>query len=197
MKNINEIRRDNLIFILEKYYDGRQKALADALGFAPNIISRYLSSSDLKSHRNISDAVARKIEHVTRVQKYWMDTDHYNRPAESTDDIYSPTEIGAILADNISTFMLTDGVKSQTQLSVKSGLGQSTINRIVKNETSATVDSVDSIAKALGRKAYELLIPSNDTDVIKYDQKRYAALSPAEKEQIQDFIEFIINKNRQ
>lgn len=196
MKDINEVRKDNLIFVLEKYYDGKQNTLADALGCAPNIISRYLSSPSLKSHRNVSNAVARKIEYITRMQKYWMDADHYNQQDENTEDIYSPTEIGAILADNISTFMLTNGIKSQTQLSAKSKLGQSTINRIIKNETSATVDSVDSIAKGLRCKAYELLIPSDDTNIIRYDQKRYATLSPAEKEQIEDFIEFIIGRSK-
>lgn len=115
------------------------------------------------------------------MQKYWMDADHYNQQDENTENVYSPTEIGTILADNISTFMLTNGIKSQTQLSAKSKLGQSTINRIIKNETSATVDSVDSIAKGLGCKAYELLIPSDDTNIIRYDQKRYATLSPQKK----------------
>ncbi|KOO18114.1 DNA-binding protein [Morganella morganii] len=196
MKDINEVRKDNLIFVLEKYYDGKQNALADALGCAPNIISRYLSSSSLKSHRNISNAVARKIEYTTRMQKSWMDADHYNQQDKNTEDVYSPTEIGAILADNINTFMLTNGIKSQTQLSAKSKLGQSTINRIIKNETSATVDSVDFIAKGLGCKAYELLIPSDDTNIIRYDQKQYATLSPAEKEQIEDFIEFIIGRSK-
>ncbi|WP_245677412.1 hypothetical protein [Candidatus Arsenophonus triatominarum] len=33
------------------------------------------------------------------------------------------------------------------------------MNRIVKNEASATIDSLEAIAKALGRKPYELMLP--------------------------------------
>ncbi|XTD83106.1 hypothetical protein AB8849_07970 [Proteus vulgaris] len=51
MKSIAEIRKDNLIYIIERYYNGKQKLLADALGVAPSMISRYLSPKDLKSHR--------------------------------------------------------------------------------------------------------------------------------------------------
>ncbi|MEX5486440.1 hypothetical protein IC611_15105 [Proteus mirabilis] len=48
MKSIAEIRKDNLIYIIERYYNGKQKLLADALGVAPSMISRYLSPKDLK-----------------------------------------------------------------------------------------------------------------------------------------------------
>nr|WP_230085756.1 helix-turn-helix transcriptional regulator [Providencia huaxiensis] len=91
--------------------------------------------------------------------------------------------------------MLIDGIKSQAQLSVSSGLGQATVNRIIKNESSATIDSVAAIANALGRKPYELLMSKDDEDVLHYDHKKFAALPDNEKEKIQDFIEFIISKN--
>nr|WP_255426011.1 helix-turn-helix transcriptional regulator [Providencia sp. JUb39] len=91
--------------------------------------------------------------------------------------------------------MLVDGIKSQAQLSVSSGLGQATVNRIIKNESSATIDSVAAIANALGRKPYELLMSKDDEDVLHYDHKKFAALPDNEKEKIQDFIEFIISKN--
>lgn len=197
MKSISDIRKDNLIFVIERYYDGKQKNLANVLGCAPNVISRYLSSSDLKSHRDLSDPIARKIEYLTKLPKYYMDKDHLNTPAELIADELSrsPTDIGRVLGDNITTFMLVDGFKSQAQLSVKSGLGQATINRIIKNESSATIDSVASIASALGRKPYELLMSKEDDDILHYDHKKFSALPWNEKEKIQDFIEFIISKN--
>ncbi|MEX5763453.1 hypothetical protein AB6H12_14455 [Proteus mirabilis] len=37
MKSIAEIRKDNLIYIIERYYNGKQKLLADALGVAPSM----------------------------------------------------------------------------------------------------------------------------------------------------------------
>ncbi|EJD6539131.1 helix-turn-helix transcriptional regulator [Providencia rettgeri] len=197
MKSIQDIRRDNLVFVIEKHYEGKQKSLAAALGCAPNVISRYLMSSDMKSHRSLSDPIARKIEHLTKLPKYYMDKDHLNVPAEQIADELArqPTDIGRILGDNITTYMMIDGFKSQAQLSVKSGLGQATVNRIIKNESSATVDSVAAIADALGRKPYELLMSKDDEDVLHYDHKKFAALPLCEKEKIQDFIEFIISKN--
>lgn len=159
MKSIAEIRKDNLIYIIERYYNGKQKLLADALGVAPSMISRYLSPKDLKSHRELTDPMSRKIEYVTRISKYWMDVDHLKEGhAESEKEEYIPTEIGKILSDNITTFMLNDGIKSRVKLSVDSGLAQSTVNRIINCEASATAESIDAIAKAMGRQAYELLI---------------------------------------
>lgn len=197
MKSIKDIRKDNLIYVIEKHYDGKQKNLADVLGCAPNVISRYLSADGLKSHRDLSEPVARKIEYLTRLPKYWMDKDHLSTPAEgiSNELERAPTAIGQILGDNITTYMMVDGIKSQAQLSVKSGLGQSTINRIIKNETSATVDSLEAVANALGRKPYELLMSPQDDDILHYDHKKFAELPWNEKEKIQDFIEFVIQKN--
>ncbi|WP_334470414.1 helix-turn-helix domain-containing protein [Arsenophonus sp. PmNCSU2021_1] len=194
MKSIRDIRRDNLVYILEKYYEGKQNRLSEKLECAPNVISRYLSSSDLKSHRDISDPIARKIEYITRLPKYWMDSDHLAGNLEETGSERANTVIGKIVSDNLTTFMMIDGVKSQAQLSVKSKLGQSTINRIVKNESSATIDSLEAIAKALGRKPYELMLPPNDNNVLKYDHKKFAELPWSAKEEIQDFIEFVIHK---
>ncbi|MGR6439436.1 hypothetical protein ACU42Y_14405 [Proteus mirabilis] len=92
MKSIAEIRKDNLIYIIERYYNGKQKLLADALGVAPSIISRYLSPKDLKSHRELTNPMSRKIEYVTRISKYWMDVDHLKEGhAESEkEDIFQP-----------------------------------------------------------------------------------------------------------
>ncbi|MBI6529865.1 XRE family transcriptional regulator [Proteus vulgaris] len=196
MRSIAEIRKNNLIYILEHHYKGKQKKLAEALGVAPSMISRYLSPKDLKSHRELTDPMSRKIEYITKISKYWMDIDHLKEGyAESEKEEYIPTEIGNILSDNISTFMLNDGIKSRIKLSVDSGLAQSTVNRIINCESSATAESIDAIAKAMDRQAYELLIPKNDKGVINYDRKAYSKLPLSEQISIQNFIEFIIYKN--
>lgn len=62
-------------------------------------------------------------------------------------------------------------------------------------EASATAESIDAIAKAMGRQAYELLIPKNDKGAIYYDRKAYSKLPLSEQISIQNFIEFIIYKN--
>ncbi|NBM55622.1 XRE family transcriptional regulator [Proteus sp. G2669] len=196
VRSIAEIRRDNLIYIIERYYNGKQKLLADALGVAPSMISRYLSPKGLKSHRELTDPMSRKVEYVTRISKYWMDVDHLKEGhAGSEKEEYIPTEIGKILSDNITTFMLNDGIKSRVKLSVDSGLAQSTVNRIINCEASATAESIDAIAKAMDRQAYELLIPKNDKSAINYDRKAYSKLPLSEQISIQNFIEFIIHKN--
>ncbi len=47
-----------------------------------------------------------------------MDKDHLNVPAEQIADELArqPTDIGRILGDNITTYMMIDGFKSQAQL---------------------------------------------------------------------------------
>ncbi|HBC5015963.1 MULTISPECIES: helix-turn-helix domain-containing protein [Enterobacterales] len=196
MKSIAEIRKDNLIYIIERYYEGKQKLLADALGVAPSMISRYLSPKDLKSHRELTDPMSRKIEYVTKISKYWMDVDHLKiGHVESENEEYIPTEIGKIISDNITTFMLKDGIKSRVKLAIDSGLAQSTVNRIINCEASATAESIDAIAKAMDRQAYELLIPKNNKSDINYDRKLYARLPASEQSAIENFIEFIINKH--
>ncbi|WOO48284.1 helix-turn-helix domain-containing protein [Hafnia alvei] len=196
LKSITEIRKNNLIYVIERYYDGKQYRLANALGIAPSMISRYLSSKDLKSHRELTDPMSRKIEYITKISKYWMDIDHLKEDhTVSETKEYIPTEIGNILSDNITTFMLHDGIKSRVKLATDSDLGQSTVNRIINSESSATVESIDAIAKAMGRQAYELLIPKNDKGTINYDRKAYSKLPLSEKISIQNFIEFIIYKN--
>ncbi|MDM3744999.1 helix-turn-helix domain-containing protein [Proteus mirabilis] len=196
MKSIAEIRKDNLIYIIERYYEGKQKLLADALGVAPSMISRYLSPKDLKSHRELTDPMSRKIEYVTKISKYWMDVDHLKiGHVESESEEYIPTEIGKIISDNITTFMLKDGIKSRVKLAIDSGLAQSTVNRIINCEASATAESIDAIAKAMDRQAYELLIPKNNKSDINYDRKLYARLPASEQSAIENFIEFIINKH--
>lgn len=195
-KCIADIRKNNLIYIIERYYHGKQKLLANALGVAPSMISRYLSSKDLNSHRELTEPMSRKIEYVTKISKYWMDIDHLNKEHTASEkEEYIPTEISNILSDNITTFMLNDGIKSRVKLSVGSGLAQSTVNRIINCEASATAESIDAIAKAMGRQAYELLIPKNDKDAIYYDRKAYSKLPLREQISIQNFIEFIIYKN--
>jgi transcriptional regulator with XRE-family HTH domain len=191
MKSINDIRRDNLREIIDKDFDGTQTRLAEALKLQPNLVSRWLHGT-----KNIGDAVARKIETAARKPKYWLDTDHVLSMAAGAEDDGTETEIGMIAAGNLVRWM--DGnreLSSQQKVADKSGVSQATINRLLRNEASLTLNSVAAIAKAFGRRPYELLIPPKDVSIINYDHSRYAELPLSEKAKIESFIDFVFMQN--
>ena len=71
MRNIYEIRRENLHTVLHEDFQDSRKALAERLEFEqPALLSRYLST------KNIGPNLARKIEQSARRPANWMDTDH-------------------------------------------------------------------------------------------------------------------------
>lgn len=195
-KDINEIRKENLRLVIEQKFDGKQVTIANLLECAPNIISRYLSSSITKSHRNISSSMARRIEIVSDAPRGWLDTLHrdFSTSFAPQDKPFTSLEIHETLSENILLTMEEKGIKSKAKLAKLAGLGQSTVNRIVAKETSATIDSVNAIASALGKKAYELLTPPPYHLEIKYDPKQYAKLTQENKELIDTIVNSAINK---
>lgn len=74
-KNISQVRRDNLERLIKERFAGRRKAFADALGFQPALVSRYLSTKP-NTRKNIGGALARKIELVCKLPENWMDAPH-------------------------------------------------------------------------------------------------------------------------
>lgn len=63
------------------------------------------------------------------------------------------------LAENIKKRRIASGL-SQEQLADKSGLHRTYIGSVERCERNITIQSLDSIAKALGVQAYELLMES-------------------------------------
>ncbi len=53
-------------------------------------------------------------------------------------------------------------LNSQPKVAARSGLGQTSIGRILRTEAGATVDSLDAIAKAFGIEPWHLLVPNLD-----------------------------------
>lgn len=192
MKSINDIRRYNLRDIIDRDFGGTQTRLAERMEIQPNLVSRWL-----KGTKTIGDSVARKIEVAARRPRFWLDSDHVLAIAAGAENVDGETEIGAIAADNLRRWM--DGSKelcSQQKVADRAGVGQSTVNRLLRNEASVTIGNLASVAEAFGRRPYELLIDRTDDSIIQYDRSMYAALPAAEKEKINAFIEFVFQQNQ-
>lgn len=84
---INEIRRENLRYLIDRDYEGIDRKLALKLKVQPTQISRYFSKS--KSRRNISDEYARKIEKASGLDEGWMDEPRHIDPEEHIGISYS------------------------------------------------------------------------------------------------------------
>lgn len=194
MKSIGDIRRENLIEIIRRFFDDNQTRLAEAIGVQQSIISRWV-----KGHRNVGITSARKIEEAARLTKYWMDTDHILSVNESREpqEYEARSYIGEVAADNLRRWMLGDSVlNSQQRVGEKAGIAQATVQRMLSKEASTTIGTLAAIADAFGRQAYELLVPKEHPGFIKYDHARFAALPEADKEKIRAFIEFILQQNK-
>jgi transcriptional regulator with XRE-family HTH domain len=196
MKSIYDVRRENLRTIIRKDFDGRQIRLATALDVQPNLVSRWLSSTDSTSGKNIGESVARKIEVVARRTPFWLDQDHEMAIAADEVLLGKDTEIGLIAANNLTAWMQANKeFKTQAAVAEKAEVGQATINRLLKCEASISINNLAAIASVFGRRAYEMLIPPNDDSVINYDHSRYANLPAEEKAKIKSYIDFIMNQN--
>ena len=81
LRDINEIRRINALYILQKRFEANKKIMADAMGVSDAYLGRILSI-DVAQPRNIGDEVARKIEVVAQMPPNWLDHDHDRLSAE-------------------------------------------------------------------------------------------------------------------
>ncbi len=197
MKSIKDIRRENLREIVDRYFDGKQIRLAEHMGIAQNLISRWLSPPTVKTHKAIGDAVARRIEIAAKKPQYWLDTDHVLAVAAGKDADNVVTEIDEVASHHLRTWMQANReLKSEKAVASAAGIAASTVNRVLRKESSISINNLEAIAKAFGRRGYELLIPPNDDSIIQYDHSVYAELPAEEKAKIQAFIEFVIAQHR-
>ncbi|MBO0256071.1 helix-turn-helix domain-containing protein [Escherichia coli] len=190
MKSIHDIRRDNLKDLIDREFNGVQSRLAERMEIEPNLVSRWSNNK-----KKIGDTVARKIEKAGNKPTNWLDVDHY---FAMQDDVakMDAGQIGEVAAHNLKAWMGSNReLSSQQKLAEASGISQASINRMLRNEVSITIANLDAIAAAFGRRGYELLIPPNDPATINYDRSRYALLPEAEKENIKNFIDFVMVKN--
>jgi len=74
MKDINEIRKDNLHELLGRY-DGKVVALAEAIGKSQSLVNQWIS---MKTEKRMSSDTARYIEEVLELPYGWMDNLHHD-----------------------------------------------------------------------------------------------------------------------
>lgn len=66
-----------------------------------------------------------------------------------------------ILANNLKSLMdRTPALSTQAKLHAKSGVGQTTIGRILRRDVAATADNIEALAMAFGLTGSELLAPT-------------------------------------
>lgn len=205
MKSIQDIRRQNINDIINREFDGTQTRLAERLDTQPNLVNRWARGA-----KTIGDQVARKIEKAARKPENWLDVDHslamQNLPVESAEGMPpAPAQpgvkfadygdLGVLAAENLRSWMRQSAkLNTQRLLSEASGIAQSSINRMLHNEVSITIDTLDALASAFGRQGYELLLHPHDPACISYDRAQYARLPQADKESIENYIKFILSK---
>lgn len=81
------------------------------------------------------------------------------------------------------------GPNSQLALAKKSGVAQATIGRILRQETSATIETVADLAHAFGLESWQLMVAGMDPDnppvlvpISKAERALYDGLKAAMKE---------------
>ncbi|MEL5392848.1 helix-turn-helix transcriptional regulator [Serratia nevei] len=197
MKSINDIRRENLRDIINRDFDGRQVRLAEKLGNNANLISRWLKPATDKNHKTIGDTVARRLEEAANKPKFWLDRDHMLAMAAGAEQEQEETEIGAIVAKNLELWMSNNrDLSSQAKVAHAAGIGQATVNRVLSCEGNITINNLEAIASAFGRRGYELLLKPKDPTLINYDRSQYAQLTAEDKAKIESFIEFVMQQAR-
>lgn len=80
-KTAAEIRRENLVRVINAHFGGVAARLAEKLGVPLPQIARL--TSDAASRRNIGDSLARDIEQAVGLDRGWMDAPH-----DGGDDVY-------------------------------------------------------------------------------------------------------------
>lgn len=185
MRSIYDIRRANLIYILETRFGGTQAHMASALQMQPGLISRW------KGDKSMGGNAARKIEAKLGLDRYWMDKD---RDSENSEQVSH--DINSVISRNLREWMdKSDTLKTQAKLHKASNVSQSTIQRILSREVDPTASVLDSIAMAFGRKGYEIMLPQVDPRQIFYNRDAYQDLPDEEKAKIRSFIDFIISQH--
>ena len=96
------------------------------------------------------------------------------------------------VAANLKEWMRADqNLDTQVKVSVASGVGQTTVSRILKGTTAATADVLDAIARAFGKDPGDLLTARTEHK-IQYDVSKVKRLPEYEKARIEAFIKHVL-----
>lgn len=190
MKSIQDVRRQNLRDLIDRDFNGIQTRLAERMETQANLVNRWVLGKKV-----IGDQVARKIETAANKPRNWLDIDR-SLTLDSFTPV-GPTDIGIIAAHNLERWMReSESLTSQGKLERASGISQNTVSRMLNNEVSVSISTLESVASAFGRHGYELLIHPHDPEAIRYDRPSYGLLPEAEKKKIESYIEFVISQNK-
>lgn len=190
MKSIQDVRRQNLNEMIDREFNGVQTRLAEKLGTQPNLVNRWS-----RGQKIIGDTVARKLEAAANKPKNWLDKDHSLNAVAIQED-FEPSDTGELAARNLQAWMKDNReLSTQGKLAKASGVAQATIARMLNNEASVSISTLESVASAFGRHGYELLIHPRDPASISYDRSKFASLPESERAKIESYIDFVITQN--
>ena len=189
MKSIYDVRRENLVNLINSEFNGVQTRLAERMGTQANLVNRWALGKKV-----IGDLSARKIEEAGRKPRFWMDLDSDTKDLTYQHD--GAQNVGEIASVNLTRWMQESReLSSQGKVSRASGVSQATVGRVINKEASVSISTLEAIARAFGRQGYELLLHPADPSVIRYDRQKYASLPEEEKTRIENFIKFAISQH--
>ncbi len=101
-------------------------------------------------------------------------------------------DLTVIVSSRLAEWMKNSmNLDTQKKLADQSGVGQTTIGRILNGGVSPTLDSLERISVAFGKEVTDL-VALPDTGSIDYDKKAYSKLPDYEKVRVEGFIKHAI-----
>lgn len=79
--SISDIRRENLVDVIRRYFDDNQTRLAERMCVQASVISRWV-----KGNRTVGNSSARRVEQAAGKPKYWLDMKHSARKEMKVSD---------------------------------------------------------------------------------------------------------------
>ena len=104
----------------------------------------------------------------------------------------------ALLAEKTRSWMArVPEAGTQAKLSARAGMSQSSIHRVLFQDTEPELDTAYKLASAFGITVSKLLADDESIDQaqLPFDMDRYQKLPEAEKEKIKAFAEFVMATN--
>jgi transcriptional regulator with XRE-family HTH domain len=94
--------------------------------------------------------------------------------------------------------LMDASIDMQTQEAVakRSGMAQTTVGRILKQQVAATIDNIESIARAFNVEATELIATKPVSYAMYEWQRQIESLHPDDRERIFQFIRFTIDQSK-
>jgi transcriptional regulator with XRE-family HTH domain len=103
------------------------------------------------------------------------------------------TPLKRVLAQNVKRLMgLVPEVGTQAKLAARAHMSQSSVHRILNEDTEPEIETVQKLANAIGVSIAALLTENQEEELLPFAHEKYRALPLAEKEKIKAFMDFVI-----